>query len=188
MSKKMRGEAIIMRGAIRAQIVRPPPYRLRISVIGLRKLGYNKTETKNISPLNHFISSSTLVLQCSGAKIWKSEYSGKVSGKLGVGEWGNRWAKYARGTVGALPLPLLWCFCYLQAGNPNENSWQFNIISSSSSLPTISYAKNSVNKFWWGLDVLNLRTRVFSLIKKQDARRKKVMSWQLVFMSEQDSV
>ena len=62
------------------------------------------------------------------------------------------------------------------------NSWQFNIISSSSSLPTISYAKNRVNKFWWGLDVLNLRTRVFSLIKKQDARRKKVMSLQLVFM------
>ena len=62
------------------------------------------------------------------------------------------------------------------------NSWQFNIISSSSSLPTISYAKNSVNKFWWGLDVLNLRRRLLSLIKKQDARRKKVMSWQLVFM------
>ena len=62
------------------------------------------------------------------------------------------------------------------------NSWQFNIISSSSSPLTISYAKNSVNKFWWGLDVLNLRRRVFSLIKRQDTRRKKVMSWQLVFM------
>ena len=109
-------------GAIRAQIVRPPPYRLRISVIGLRKLGCNKTQTKNISSLNHVIPSSTLILQCSGAKIWKSEYSGKVSGKLGVGEWGNRWAKYARGTVGTLPLPLLWCFCYLQAGNPNETA------------------------------------------------------------------
>ena len=42
--------------------MRPPPYRLRISVIGLRKLGCNKTQTKNISSF-HFIISVDLTVQ-----------------------------------------------------------------------------------------------------------------------------
>ena len=52
-----------MRGAIRAQIVRPPPYRLRISVIGLRKLGCNKTQTKNISSFHSIIYLDLTTLQ-----------------------------------------------------------------------------------------------------------------------------
>ena len=133
MSAKMRGEAIIMRGAIRAQIVRPPPYRLRISVIGLRKLGCNKTQTKNISSFHSiiYLDLTTLPWWYENQNIQERSQAslGLVSEVIdGLNMRGAQLEPY--------PSPCSDVSVTFKPGIQTRllpNSWQFNFISSSSS-------------------------------------------------------